>query len=52
MLDADLEKEIVSRLGELHSVMAALRALGASTENSGIDDELKVRQRAEVAIQR
>ena len=29
---------MVPRLGELHTVMAALRALGTSIENSGIDD--------------
>ncbi|KAK1879681.1 Acetyl-coenzyme A carboxylase carboxyl transferase subunit beta, partial [Dissostichus eleginoides] len=40
LLDAkpDLKKMVVPRLGELHVVMAALRALGASMENSGIDD--------------
>ncbi len=34
----NLKKEVVPRLGELHAVMAALRALGTSIENSGIDD--------------
>lgn len=40
LLDArpDLKHTVVPRLGELHVVMAALRALGASMENSGIDD--------------
>ena len=40
LLDAkpDLKKAVVPRLGELHTVMAALRALGTSIENSGIDD--------------
>jgi hypothetical protein len=34
----DLKRTVVPRLGELHVVMAALRALGTSMENSGIDD--------------
>jgi len=34
----DLKGTVLPRLGELHTVMAALRALGKSTENSGIDD--------------
>ena len=40
LLDArpDLKHTVVPRLGELHVAMAALRALGASTEYSGIDD--------------
>ena len=40
LLDArlDLKRTVVPRLGELHVVMAAFRALGASIENSGIDD--------------
>lgn len=40
LLDArvDLKRKLVPRLGELHAVMAALRALGTSIENSGIDD--------------
>jgi len=40
LIDArpNLKKEVVPRLGELHAVMAALRALGSSIENSGIDD--------------
>lgn len=40
LIDArpDLKRSVVPRLGELHVVMAALRALGASMENSGIDD--------------
>lgn len=40
LLDArpDLKRTVVPRLGELHVVMASLRALGASMENSGIDD--------------
>jgi len=40
LLDArpNLKKEVVPRLGELHTVMPALRALGTSIENSGIDD--------------
>ena len=39
LLDArpDLKRTVVPRLGELHVTMAALRALGASMENSGID---------------
>lgn len=40
MLDANpiLKRTVFPRLGELHAVMAALRALGSSMENSGIDD--------------
>ena len=40
LIDArpDLKRTIVPRLGELHVIMAALRALGACIENSGIDD--------------
>jgi hypothetical protein len=40
LLDArpDLKNTVVPRLGELHVAMAALRALGAPKENSGIDD--------------
>lgn len=40
LIDArpDLKRSVVPRLGELHVVMADLRALGASMENSGIDD--------------
>ena len=40
LLDArpDMKNMVVPRLGELHAVMAALRALGTSVENSGIDD--------------
>ena len=40
LLDArpNLKSKIVPRLGELHAMMAALRALGTSIENSGIDD--------------
>ncbi|KAH3874979.1 hypothetical protein DPMN_038237 [Dreissena polymorpha] len=40
LLDArlDLKGGVVPRLGELHTVMARLRALGTSIENSGIDD--------------
>ena len=40
LLDArpDLKRKVVPRLGELHVVMAALRALGASMDNLGIDD--------------
>ncbi|KAH3861016.1 hypothetical protein DPMN_023942 [Dreissena polymorpha] len=40
LLDArlDLKGGVVPRLGELHTVMAALTALGTSIENSGIDD--------------
>jgi len=34
----DLKRTVLSRLGELHTVMAALSALGTSIENSGIDD--------------
>lgn len=34
----DLQGQFVPRMGELHVVMAALRALGTSIENSGIDD--------------
>ena len=34
----DLKGTVLPRLGELHAVMAALRALGSSVENSGIDD--------------
>lgn len=33
-----LKKMIVPRLGELHAIMAAMRGLGSSIENSGIDD--------------
>ena len=40
LLDArpDLKRTVVPRLGELHVTMSALRALGASMENSSIDD--------------
>ena len=40
LIDArsSLKNEVVPRLGELHAVMAALRALRTSIENSGIDD--------------
>lgn len=40
LLDArpDLKHTVIPRLGELHAVMAALKTLGASIENSGIDD--------------
>ena len=40
LLDArpHLKKMIVPRLGELHAIMAAMRGLGASIENCGIDD--------------
>ena len=34
----DLKDNVMPRLGELHVVMCALRALGASIENSEIDD--------------
>ena len=34
----DLKGKVMPRLGELHVVMCALRALGSSVENSGIDD--------------
>jgi len=34
----DLKRTVFPMLGELHTVMAALRALGTSIENSGIDD--------------
>jgi len=34
----DLKGKVLPRLGELHFVMCALRALGSSIENSGIDD--------------
>ena len=34
----DLKSQFIPRLGELHVVMAALRALGSSIENSGIDE--------------
>lgn len=34
----DLKGKVLPRLGELHVVMAALRALGSSIEHSGIDD--------------
>ena len=34
---ADLKGKVLSRLGEPHVVMAALRASGSSTENSGKD---------------
>ena len=34
----DLKSKVVPRLGELHVVMAALRAIGVSMENSGIYD--------------
>ena len=36
--DVKKKRYIFLRLGELHVVMAALKALGASIENSGIDD--------------
>ena len=35
-----LKDKVMPRLGELHVVMCALRALGSSVENSGIDDAL------------
>lgn len=40
LLDArpELKRPVVPRLGELQFAMAALRALGASMENSRIDD--------------
>ena len=40
LLDAGLQlnKIIVHRLGELHAIMPAMRGLGSSIENSGIDD--------------
>ena len=40
LIDArpDLKNKVMPRLGELHVVMCALRALGSSIENSGIDD--------------
>ena len=40
LLDArpDKKQATIPRLGELHAVMTALRALGASIDNSGIDD--------------
>ena len=40
LLDArpQLKKMIVPRLGELHAIMAAMRGLCSSIENSGIDD--------------
>ena len=43
LLDArpDLKCTVIPRLGELHVVMAALRALRASIENLGIDDDSK-----------
>lgn len=34
----DLKGKVMPRLGELHVVMCAMRALGSSIENSGIDD--------------
>ena len=34
----DLKSKVVPRLGQLHVVMAALREIGVSMENSGIDD--------------
>ena len=34
----DLKGKVLPRLGELHVVTCALRALGSSIENSGIDD--------------
>ena len=33
-----MKSKVVLRLGELHVAMAALKAIGASMENSGIDD--------------
>ena len=36
--NSDLKGKVLPRLGELHTTMAALRALGSSIENSGIDD--------------
>jgi len=40
LLDArsNLKDEIVLRFGELHTIVASLRALVTSIENSGIDD--------------
>jgi hypothetical protein len=40
LLDArpDLKRTVVPGLGELHVVMAAFCALGASIDNSGIDN--------------
>ena len=35
---ADLKGKVLPSLGELHVVIAALRALGSSIENCGIDD--------------
>ena len=34
----DQKRTVLPRLGELHTVMAALRTLGTSVENSGIND--------------
>ena len=34
----DLKSKLVPRLGELYVVMAALRAIGVSMENSGMYD--------------
>ena len=34
----DLKRTVLSRMGELHTVIIALRALGTSIENSGLDD--------------
>ena len=34
----DLKRKVVPRLDELHVAMAALRAIGVSMENAGIDD--------------
>ena len=36
--NSDLKGKVLPRLGELHTTMAALRALGSSIEYSGIDD--------------
>ena len=38
ILDLILQALFVPRMGELHVVMASLRALDTSVENSGIDD--------------
>ena len=38
MQDLIYKGAVVPRLGELHTVMAALRAVGTSIVNSGIDD--------------
>ena len=37
-LSPDLQNKLILRIGEFHTVLCALRAVGSSIENSGIDD--------------